>query len=175
MRPISVLVAIRILLLYVVPDVYHRWLLPFGFLYFYYVYSKHLVYLLALASQPCPIWTVSRDPLFGVPSMSFVLVSCSNFTAWIPLKSPLLSPGFWCFPLIWWFFQDLDYPFVPCYRVFCKFIRRTVFLLQAMFQEVLSFLSVVIILWRRRSNGIFFLAFRWAYFDGCLSSDSVIK
>ena len=64
-RPFSGLVARRILLLYVVPDVYHRWLLPIGFLYFYYVYSKHLVYLLALASQPCPIWAVSRDPLWG--------------------------------------------------------------------------------------------------------------
>ena len=94
---------------------------PIGFIYLHKVYSKHLEYFLVLASQPCPIWAVLRDPILGVPSMYFVRSSYSCFTAQIYRRSLILSSGICHFPLIWRFFRALACPFFYCYCDSLKF------------------------------------------------------
>ena len=53
---------------------------------------QHLGYFLAMDFQPCTIWKISRDPILGVPSKSFVQASCSRFTAQSFWGYPLLLP-----------------------------------------------------------------------------------
>ena len=84
-RHLSGLVARRLCLPYVVPAVS---------LYFYKVYSKQLGYFLALDYQPCPIWTVSRYALLGIPLVSFVRASCSRLTTQIPQTYQVLFLSF---------------------------------------------------------------------------------
>ena len=149
-------------------------LYPLDFL-FYKVYSKHLGYLIALASQPCPIWTVSRDFLLGVPLVSFVQAICSRFTTWIPWRSLLLLPGSCRCPLIWWFFRDDFCPIFPCSREITKVIERTALWVQVISQEVLYLPSVVTVSWQISYHGILFFALWGAYFDGRPSLDSLKK
>ena len=62
--------------------------------YFYRMYSNTLDIFLHWFISRCPVWTVSRDPILGVLSISFVWSSCSWFTVRIP-------QGFCCCPLDW--------------------------------------------------------------------------
>ena len=72
-----------------------------GFFIFTKVYSKHLGYLLALDSQPYPIWKISRGTLLGFLRSLFVWASCLRFTTQILLRYQLLLPVFLLFPLVW--------------------------------------------------------------------------
>ena len=111
---------------------------------------RHLGYLLVLASQPCPIWTVSRNFL-RVPFVSF-RVNClllrpnsSGFSAlvagslFIVRSSDGVMEGS-CFSLCTFLSQG-----------FSVVLGSTALRLQAMSQEVLYLPSVIIVLWRRRS------------------------
>ena len=61
----------------------------------------------------CLIWKVLRDIFLGVPLVSFVWSSCSRFTAQIPPRYSLLSPGFFVFPLSGGFVEPLLVPLFP--------------------------------------------------------------
>ena len=71
--------------------------------------------------------------------------------------------------------SGLPRSFVPCYQLFSKYLGWTARLLQEMYLEVFSLPSVVIISWRRRYRGVFFLAIHRAYFDVRISSYSLSK
>ena len=59
------LAARQLLLIYVYLPSGAAVLYPNAFLSFYRVYYRHIGYLILLASQPFPIWTILRGPLLG--------------------------------------------------------------------------------------------------------------
>ena len=86
------------------------------------------MYFIVLASQPCMIWTVSRDPLLGDPSMFF-----SVWAAWV--TPPDLLRGFSScrqvldhFPLVWQGYGGIFlFPLVPVMTSLPKNLDITAF------------------------------------------------
>ena len=109
------------------------------------MYSKHLVYLIFLASQPCPICKISRVLILRFPSKSLVQASCSLFTAWIPREYPLLSPVFFLLPLVWRF---------CCFLLVWRFFRDIACFLFPFSGDSLMFLSSGFCRCLRSSGGI---------------------
>ena len=137
---------------------------------------RHLGYFLGLASQTCPIWTVSRDMLLGVPLMYFTCDMLEVILRSISSGDSTIVSGFCCCPLVWqvlllstclegyvvvWlyyrFCRALYCPFVPCSWGFSEVFAHTALRLQSMSQEVLSLPSIILFSLQRRSCRIYTL------------------
>ena len=151
-RPFLGLVARRIILLFVFTwCVHHGWLLPFGDVKFYMVYSNTFDIRFFWILSRCPIYTVSRDPILRGSFNSFCPSEFIVFHRPNSSEVSLLSARLAVYVGI---FLSL----VSCLsRGIYEILRRTDLLLKEMPQEVLSLPSVIFVSWRRRPLGIYSL------------------